>query len=138
MTKFEKVTKGLEQHMGTGCLSEKEQLQPVVCPYFHNSNCIIALCRDALELLKEQEPHVLTLEEAEKSEYCVLEVRDGSLLQVVHDEDGGYFSPDLNNSENLYFEKLLNEDEHDDYNRHIRCWSSLPSKEQRQEAKWND
>lgn len=135
MTDKEKVIKGLEY-----CANPEARCSMEKCPYFNlHDHCWVKLERDALELLKEQEPHVLTLEEAEKAEYCVLEVRNESLLQFVHDEDGGYFSPSLNNlQQRPYFEKLFESDEHEDYNRRMRCWSALPSKEQRQAAEWND
>ena len=133
MVDREKVIKGLEAHCNDRvCKANNSEY----CPYFHENKCSPILSRDALELLKKQEPHVLTLEEAEKAEYCVLEVRNGSLLQVLHDESGGYFSPSLNNSENLYYERLFDEDKHDDYNKRVRCWSALPTEEQREAVKW--
>ena len=89
---------------------------------------------DACELLKEQEPRVLTLEEARRAEYCVMELRDRKeLMQFVHDERGGYFSPSLNGREHPYFEDIAGDDE---YNVHVRCWSAIPTDEQRKEVKW--
>jgi hypothetical protein len=56
MAELERVIEGLEQHMKMSCLSRIEGLQPIFCPYFRDGDCIINMCRDALELLKEQEP----------------------------------------------------------------------------------
>lgn len=84
---------------------------------------------------KEEKPRVLTLEEARRAEYCVMEVRNGKeLMQFVHDERGGYFSPNLNGREHPYFEDIAGDDE---YNVHVRCWSAIPTDEQRKEVRWN-
>jgi len=84
----------------------------------------------------EHKPRVLTLEEARRAEYCVMEVHDSKeLMQFVHDERGGYFSPSLNGREHPYFEDIAGDDE---YNVHVRCWSAIPTDEQRKEVKWDE
>ena len=58
MTDREKVERGLERCAGTDCTG---------CPYQGISPCQNKLAEDALALLKEQEPRVLSWEEVKKS-----------------------------------------------------------------------
>ena len=96
--------------------------------------CASAVAKDALELLKEYEPHVLAYEDAITAEYFVMEIRDSKeLYQFVHDPLG-YFSPSLNSDNHKYFEGIVTKDE---YNRFTRCWSSRPTDEQREAVKWD-
>lgn len=67
-----------------------------------------------LELLKEQEPRVLTLEEAKKAEVCWLEQR-GYEPYVTDDADT--WNPEI-------------------YGKAYRCWSAKPTDEQRKAEKW--
>lgn len=59
MADREKVIRGLE-----ACAQNMRLMQCVDCPYHTNkARCITTLMRDASDLLKEQEPRVMTLEE---------------------------------------------------------------------------
>lgn len=141
MTDLEKVIKGLEQHMKKRCLSGKEQLQPVICPYFQESDCIIELCCDALELLKQREPRVLTLEE-------IWEYGDDKPLfieYVLPTETvmkPAIFQPD-NSEKDVYmcvvsawrasgFYSL------ERYGKDWRCWTARPTDEQREATPWGE
>lgn len=106
----EKVIKGLEYHIkelsvGKTCYE---------CPYFGDNPCEIQLIANTLELLKEQEPRVLTLEEAKKAEVCWLEQR-GYEPYVTDDADT--WNPEI-------------------YGKAYRCWSAKPTDEQRKAEKW--
>ena len=54
MTDREKVIKGLEQHISYKC--ETDDIPKGICPYWECEYCINEVMRNALELLKEQEP----------------------------------------------------------------------------------
>ena len=106
--------------------------------------------REIVELLKEQEPRILSLEEAiegknglEIDPYVFVEIKGredifiGSVSDISH-----YNYPDLsfrvgesfkinrNFPEKIYLDT--------DYMKTVRCWTHKPSKEQRREVKWED
>lgn len=59
MTEGEKVIRGLE-----ACVNNQYLMQCASCPYHTDkARCVTTLMRDALALLKGQEPRVMTLEE---------------------------------------------------------------------------
>ena len=74
---------------------------------------------DALVLLKEQEPRVLTLEEARTYE-------------VVWPEDKGE-----GKLHPLIVENNMNDSKYYKYGVHWRVWSAKPTDEQRKAVKWN-
>ena len=118
--KMEKVIKGLECCTKKLCIyidTEKE------CPYIemcdeYFEDCTTALAKDALALLKAQEPRVMTLDEA-KSAY-VMEYRSGNMREV------GSALLDLNVDP-------LNAE----YGKIYRVWTSRPTDEQRGAVPWN-
>ena len=71
--------------------------------------------RDALELLKEQEPRVLTWDEVKQAEVCWVEVRGKEPYATL---DAADWNPKY-------------------YGKEIRCWNTKPTKEQREEVKWD-
>ena len=88
------------------------------------------------------EVRVLTYEEAINAEYCVLEVRwkyknliSSDIHQFVHNpsEQHGWFSPSLNNCNQPYFERFVDEES---YGKTMRCWNAIPSKLQRDSVPW--
>lgn len=90
---------------------------------FYNDIFIRGIADDALELLKEQEPHVMTLEEWIRTpepadgECMCYEIKDKGLqAMLVKAFDGGRHL----------------------YGKAFRCWTSRPTDEQRKAAKWND
>ena len=75
------------------------------------------------DLLKEQEPRVLTLDEADAAEVVWFEARNHIFIE-----------PMLTRGQRLA-------DEAEDwfqYGRDWRCWSARPSDKQREEAPWNE
>lgn len=107
----EKVIKGLEIHT-------KPNSRCVGCPYPNNGLCGDQLYMDALALLKEQEPRVLTLEEARTYE-------------VVWPEDKG--EGELHP---LIVKNNMNDSKYYKYGKHWRVWSAKPTDEQRKAVKW--
>lgn len=100
-------------------------------------NAINTYCSDALSLLKEQEPRVLTPEEIRSGAVEVAWVEDRDKVEVI---PGIWF-------------RLSNEGEDEAVDIHIRdgfvgarlavygklwrCWTSCPTEEQRKEAAWD-
>ena len=88
--------------------------------------------------LKEVEPHILSLDEVRKKESVWLEVEDMDEIYpcLVDTEcsDGRVliWSPSINIDK--YYVELFNNEED---MKHIRCWSSKPTKEQRKGTKWS-
>ena len=109
----EKVLKGLEICTSPVCRTD--------CPYDNERNgCSLMLMQDALELLKAQEPRVLTMEEARTYE-------------VVWPEDKG--EGELHP---LIVQNNMNDSKYYKYGIHWRVWSAKPTNEQRKAAKWDD
>lgn len=98
---------------------------------------------DALELLKEQEARVLTLDEAfdlqEKTPYpCIfidIKGRDDVFLAYIIDEIyGNYHSDDF-----MVYRPWVGADRKyhkTEYGKLIRFWKLFPTNKQRQEVKW--
>lgn len=89
------------------------------CPYEYKNlvyrvECKADLMRDALTLLKAQEPRVLTLEEAKKAEVCWLEERGYEPFATL---EAGTWNPEK-------------------YGKSYRCWNHMPTEEQRKAVKW--
>ena len=124
MTDREKVIKGLE------CCGF-DHCEPIDCPYYvEKNNCENMLMRDALALLKAQEPRVLTLEEALGEDECWIEGRSGACGygDALISDDGervDFYRPHSINTLDFYA-----------YNKVWRCWSSRPTDEQREAVKW--
>lgn len=101
--------------------------------------CYNNLMLDALELLKEQEPHVLTLEEVKDALDTVVWVDRPQIenfsneyaLISLYSRKWGYV--------NL---KFIDGDEArwicEQYGKLWRCWSARPTDEQRKAVKWDD
>ena len=116
------------------------------CPYYDNCDelgCMEQLREDALELLKEQEAHVLTLDEAfdlqEKTPYpCIfvdIKGRNDVFLAYISDEIyGDYHSDDFKVDRPwLGADRIYHKTE---YGRLIRFWKLFPTNKQRNEVKW--
>lgn len=128
MADLEKVIKGLEC-----CNNDKCD----ICPYYRSCDendldtCRATLHRDALVLLKAQEPRVLTLEEIKKRKElsCWLEWRYGDFyaaLLHVTDTKVDYVK--------LWTVCAFLQSE---YGITVRCWSTKPSEKQIEAVKWN-
>lgn len=135
MDKLEKVIKGLEWCMNEehDCYREKG------CPYENEGEdigCKYALHRDALALLKAQEPRVMTLEEVKAFEwdYCYLEQerQPGKEYRMIA---GDYALtcitwPCITSMRIEYGDSS--------YGVKWRCWTSRPTDEQREAVKWDE
>lgn len=63
MTDRKKVILGLKCHMKNNC-----QYGGTECPYWDDDKCSEHLCRDALALLREQEPEIVRCKDCEHYE----------------------------------------------------------------------
>lgn len=136
MTDREKVINGLE------CCQKATAVDPEFscedCPYNEISVCVqdcrSVLCADALELLKEQEPRVLSYEQikgiVEGVVWLELNGREAVYPWIVL--QGKVWRPDYNIGYECW--EVCKENE---YNRIVRCWSSKPTEEQRRAVKWD-
>lgn len=151
MPDLEKVIKGLEMCIKdiecTGCPYEGECFDAIDDRQFGES-----MMRDALALLKEQEPRILSLGEALEGENgleidpCVfveIKGREDIFIGTVNDVSH-YNYPNLvfdvgecfriDRSYSAASKNYLNTD----YMKTVRCWTHKPSIEQRKAAKWNE
>jgi len=137
----EKVIKGLE------CCSRVSWLCPTVaCPYFgkgHEFGCSFQLKRDALQLLKEQGPRVMTLEEVKgmkRLTICAVEQRSKVIKNAFNAEYGGIVT--LGNENfldfGLYGDTNRYRRTEAGYGKTWRCWTSRPTDEQREAVKWDE
>ena len=118
MPDLKRVIKGLECRLSNA--GDENMTYCPDCTYYFTSNCEGTLNRDALELLKAQEPRVLTLEEARTYE-------------VVWPEDKG--EGELHP---LIVENNMNDSKYYKYGIHWRVWSAKPTDEQRKAVKWDE
>ena len=119
------------------------------CPYHsqHNTvSCVDLVLKDALELLRAQEPRVMTLEEVRTRKICWVEDEDDGMdvrvFPAVYCGDGHRangtintifladkeWAIDLNDCEWWYDIR--------DYNVIWRCWTARPTEEQREATPW--
>lgn len=106
------------------------------CPYEYEGTvvrheCKADLMRDALELLREQEPRVLTLEEVLGGDECWFEYINGSC---------GYADVYMQDNKTALIHRTNirpGEVPITDYMKKWRCWSYRPTEEQRKGVKWN-
>ncbi|MBQ1553953.1 MAG: hypothetical protein IIZ68_00710 [Clostridia bacterium] len=136
MDKLEKVIKWLE------CCSQgaKEPYTPTIrycaeCPYLESEiPCARALARDALELLKAQEPRLMTLEEVHDMawDYCYLEeevIKDNVLQKYCGKHRVKCITwPSIASCVLTFCD--------DAYGKRWRCWTQRPTDEQREAVKW--
>ena len=136
--KLDKVKRGLEAcSIGLFCPDEE-------CPYEEDKeqgqeNCLAHLCRDALELIKAMEPHVMTAEELEDALDTVVwiesQVPQGNshdqyaLLSSYSRKYGYFYLQHLGNEHaSVYPYSLINQA--------WRPWNIRPTDEQRRETPW--
>ena len=91
------------------------------------------IVEDARKLLREIEPRILTLEEAEEADICFCEGRDierviPCRVHVYAKSITATIMKMIASPEDLFIE---------DYGREWRCWSARPSRRQREEAEWD-
>lgn len=138
----EKVVKGLEC-----CATGNSVKSCQVCPYYNTKHegepiCMDGLLiRDAYVLLKEQEPHVLTIDQLEDALDSVVwldipgaeNLADGYALIEAYShkyERMFFYSP---------FGDKPSQDilEYSSYGTLWRCWDRRPTEDQRKAVKWN-
>lgn len=128
MTDREKVSKGLETSLSIGvcgkCVNE--------CWYGDTIENCHNIIRDALALLKAQEPRVMTLEEVCKGlvwldTYRTSEVEPVYILEMNKRGEIYYLVFGTGARPMLYDE---------DYNKEYRFWTSRPTDEQREATAW--
>ena len=125
MTKQEKVIKGFEC-----CIlrDPDDHTRCSQCPY--DDNCVNRLKMDALELLKAQEPRVMTTHDWEISHVTKI---------PVWIEWGKSAKGECADSEKVDGWTVLNVDEFVDVVYFgERCWTAQPTNEQRKAVKWDD
>lgn len=131
--KREKVIRGLEC-----CTKDECECCPYenVCYGDDEVELFDTLARDALALLKEQEPRVMTLEEALGSEECWLERKDGNVtvadIALNGQDSGGY---DVDSNELSTMRSYIFHSGY--YGKYWRCWTSRPTDAQRDAVKWH-
>ena len=144
MAKREKVIIGLSK-----CSRVHRNLEDCAeCPYrlkpghYAGMECWYRLCDDALALLKEQEPRVMTLEEVKNASVVWLEPIHIDLEVDMPIWFDGWAEP-VDSSEcriNLYDfgNEVPVETEYSEYGKTWRCWTSRPTEEQKKEVPWDD
>jgi len=130
----EKVIKGLEC-----CNTRSEEAGCECCPYFSgllSVRCVFELQRDALELLKAQEPRVMTLEEVKAFDwdYCYLE--EERLPGKEYRSVCGDYALTCITWPCVTSMRIQHGDE--SYGKKWRCWSAKPTEEQRKAVSWNE
>jgi hypothetical protein len=137
MADRKKVIRGLELCAGTDCIG---------CPYRGVSPCQNKLAADALALLKEQEPRLMTLDEVLTAEdfvwaeiytpnkwsWCVIYVKIIPVVsndEIVRIEEG--CGTGWTKSKSDYGKRGF-------LDGGWRCWSARPTEEQRKEAAWEE
>lgn len=129
------------------CCSDLSGKSCAECTYvtgdfcFGNGSPIGQLAHDALELLKEQEPRAMALEEVKgmKSHtICAVEQRSKVIKNVFNAEYGGIVT--LGNENfldfGLYGDTNRYRRTEAGYGKTWRCWTSRPTDEQRKAVKW--
>lgn len=124
----ESVIRQLTQHIARADYIETDWMDCVSVP----------MLRGALALLKEQEPMVLTLEEAnavlQKDDVIWIEEEDGHMFGGIRKED--YF--EMQDGSLVDFDDLMEPEIANKYGKVYRMWSSKPTEEQRKAVKWDD
>ena len=102
-------------------------------PCYYSDSELQTLAKDALDLLKAQEPRVMTLDEAAAADEVWVEMwlHDSIMVAVL------YITDDFKNFEL----ELLGRNKKafmlaEAYGHTWRCWTAKPTAEQRLEAKW--
>ena len=128
----EMVIKGLECCNNDECDS---------CPYYRSCDendlgtCRATLHRDALALLKAQEPRVISWQDAESMRLCWIETRCPHTISpadLIHYFDKGLTITVFKIHQNAIDWPL------DEYGIKWRCWDKEPTNEQMEAVKWDE
>ena len=128
----EKVIKGLECIVSSGHDGMKDDCAN--CIYSGGGDCLAPALRDALALLKAQEPRVLTLDEAKSLKYNTV---------VWYDYNGQsrtspYIVDGANDRYITFIDCGTSWFGDNGYGKRWRLWSAKPTKEQREGTAWDD
>lgn len=135
--KREKVIRGLEC-CAKGSLSNCEE-----CPYT-GKGCSEHLCADALALLKEQEPQVMTIGDVYRDHDRVvwIECREyKSLIIAQYRGQASWHNGRFGKWERFVTMSFADDYMHrdsDKYGETWRCWTSRPTEQQMQEVPWEE
>lgn len=140
MTGREKVIKGLEC-----CRIQQNEVPPIceACPYADEAcgTCedMSGLLNDAYEMLKAQQPRVMTLEEVKQFVFgapYIIETNEpdneSRMMYGLYSHQGleGNFDFAVTDMRKRLFDI--------DYGKTWRCWTSIPTDDQREAEKWDD
>ena len=143
MADIEKVIKGLEH-----CVYWEKTRDCTSCQYYPyrdgHDGCANQMKKDAIVLLKEQEPKVLTLEEVEER----MNTNDDcdsifyAEVRTLTRTSFGVFQLLFDNSEAYYIAVLLGSSfpawyRKERYGYSWRCWNLKPNSEQRKAVPWD-
>lgn len=112
----------------------KEFLSCSECPY--QQGCTHDLMRDALELLREQEARVMTLDEIRSGAVEVAWIEDADKAEVIPgiwfrlSNEGGDEAVDIHIRDGFVGARL------EVYGKLWRCWTARPTEEQMRETPW--
>ena len=144
MVDREKVIEGLH------CCSHTDGVDCIDCPYnISDSDCTALMSMDVLDLLKGQEPRILSLVEAidgknglEIDPYVFVEIKGREDIFIGEVNDVSHYNyPNLSFDVGECFQinrsfPASNIYLNTDYMKTVRCWTHKPSKEQRKSVKW--
>ena len=129
MDKLEKVIKALECMTSSGNAGMRDDCKN--CIYTGCGDCLAPMLKDALALLKAQEPRVMTLEEAMGGEECWVEYPNGGCgyadCYLSYTTNGADIYRTMQHDFNV---PLAN------YGKTWRCWTSRPTDAQREAVPW--
>lgn len=157
MTDRKKLIRAMEYCTGDIVpVDENDECLGDVCPFkeggYESGDCQENMIRAALALLKEQEPHVLTLEECrdpgrmvalEYKTYGILKDDELKPVMTIHKWAvyiGKCFDGDIEWTAFSLFHAFTNQMtlKTDNYGKTWRCWSADPGDEVRMETKWDE
>lgn len=136
--KYEKVIKGLACRLECGCMNE-DHCNPE-CPYLEDPRACYGLDEDALALMKEQEPRVMTPDEVKNApdksvvwlELKPDEIFKNEIYPFVGSGTGWYSCYCSANTTPMFTDNDVEQ-----YGIKYRCWTSRPSDAQREETAWD-
>ena len=98
------------------------------------------VAENAIALLKEQEPRVMTLSEIEQSEECIVWFEDDqfnkntpynhAVVDGIDQRNGWVWLRTIGNM------GLQQRRDYENYGKRWRCWTKRPAEDQRKAAKW--
>lgn len=132
----EKVIKGLEELYGF-LFREYANIPAEESKIYYERTCAI---HDAIALLKEQEPRVMTLSEIEQSEECIVWFEDDqfnkntpynyAVVDGIDQKNGWIWLRTVNNTGSQQRR------DYENYGKRWRCWTKRPTEDQRKAVKW--